>query len=85
MKVTVHGAPGYDRFDASVVPGLHKVTDVDSRGPLTVVADSAGELHVIPSRNVFTPEGLRYAEEWSVKAGRSVTEVYIPEALEVKL
>lgn len=85
MDVVVYKARGYvDRYLAKVIPGLHRFPAVDGRGDLTVLTTEAGDILVVPSRNVFTPEGLRYAEEWSTKTGRSVFDVYIPEALEVR-
>lgn len=84
MDVIVYNAPGFETFRATVLPGLHRTTEVDSRGPLTVVLDERQEPHVVPSRHVFTPEGLRYAQEWAAKLHRSVCNVRVPEALEVR-
>ena len=48
-----------------------------------VVQLDNGEIHAVPARNVFTPGGLAYAEEWAVKADRSIYDVYVPAALRV--
>ncbi len=85
MMVIVHEAPGFEDFEAEAVPGMHRVVDVDSRGPLSVVSDVAtGEPYVVPARHVFTPEGLRYAREWAAKLHRSVFDVRVPDALAVR-
>lgn len=84
QTVIVFRAPGHeDEFRATLVPGLHEIVAVDSRGPLTVVADAEGDVFVIPSRHVFTPEGLQYAQEWATKCHLTVFDVRIPDALRV--
>lgn len=47
IAVNVVGAPGYADFPATLV--LAGYPAVDTRGPLSVVQDLFGELHVIPS------------------------------------
>lgn len=71
-----------ERKTGSLIPGLHKVTALDGR-ILSIVCLDNGEIHAVPSRNVFTPEGLRYAEEWSTKTRASVYDIRVPDALEV--
>lgn len=86
MRVIVYKAPGFeDRMTGETVPGLHWVSEVDGRGPLSVVLiDGDEEPRVLPLRHVFTPEGLRYAEEWAAKNHSTVLDVRVPEALEVR-
>lgn len=85
MNVIVYMAPGYaDQWPAVTIPGLEHVTAVDSRGELAVILDESMDPFVVPSRHVFTPEGLRYAIEWAAKSHCSVFDVTIPEALEVR-
>lgn len=78
--VTPHA--GYpEQFRATLIPGLHKIS---SRGELvSVVSTEAGEVLAVPSRNVFTPEGLRYAREWATKGHSTIYDVRVPDALAV--
>ena len=70
-----------ERRKGTLIPGLH---EVPSRGEtVTVVSLDNGELHAVPSRNVFTPEGLRYAEVWATQLHKSIYEVRVPDALAV--
>lgn len=46
------GAPGFDNFKATVVPGLGRIPGLDSRGDLTVVVTEAGEALVVPFSTV---------------------------------
>lgn len=79
--VTTHaGWP--ERKPATLFPGLHEVS-VAAGDPVTVVSLENGELHAVPSWSVFTPEGLRYAEEWATKTHSGFRGVALPEALRV--
>lgn len=82
MPVIITEHAGWpERRNGTLVPGLHKV---ESRGEtVSVVSLDNGELHAVPSRSVFTPEGLRYAEEWATKAHSTIYDVRVPDALEV--
>lgn len=84
MPVVIFKLPGFaDRFRATLIPGLHRVPTPDTERLVSVVSTEAGELMAVASRNVFTPEGLAYAEHWAVQTGQSVFDIKIPEALEV--
>ena len=51
-----------ERRKGTLIPGLH---EVPSRGEtVTVVSLDNGELHAVPSRNVFTPEGRAKVDEF---------------------
>lgn len=70
-----------ERRKGVLIPGLH---EVPSRGEVvTVVSLDNGEIHAVPSRNVFTPEGLRYAEEWATQTHKSIYDIRVPDALAV--
>ncbi len=80
----VIGAKGYANFDAKVVPGLDRVPAVDARGGLVVVADKAGEVHVVPASTLHklpSSHAVQYVAEWATKANRNPSDVYIPENL----
>lgn len=81
VVVTPHaGHP--EQFKATLIPGLHKIS---SHGEaVSVVSTEAGEVLAVPSRNVFTPEGLRYAEEWATLQGKTIHDVRVPDALAVR-
>lgn len=84
QKIVIVDHPGYvERYEGFVVPGLHGVGDVDGN-PATIVTTEAGDYLAVHSRHVYTPEGLRYAEEWANKLHVPVLDVYVPEALAVK-
>lgn len=83
-RVQVKGAPGFEDFEAGVIPGLHEVSTAADVEPRTVVVDAAGGIFVVPSRCVTfidSPEAAAYRAEWATKADRSPRDVYIPEAL----
>lgn len=81
VVVTEH-AQWPERRKGTLIPGLHQVpTD---RDPVSVVALDNGEIHAVPSRAVFTPEGLRYAEEWATKTHNTIHDVRVPDALAVR-
>lgn len=82
VVVTEH-AQWPERKSGTLIPGLHEIPQTDGRA-LSVVLLANGEIHAVPSRNVFTPEGLRYAEEWATKSHSTIYDVRVPEALEVK-
>lgn len=78
--VTPHsGHP--ERFRATLIPGLHKISSRDEA--VSVVSTEAGEVLAVPSRNVFTPEGLRYADEWATQTHKSIYDIRVPDALAV--
>lgn len=80
IVVTPHaGQP--ERFRATLIPGLHKISSRDE--VVSVVSTEAGEVLAVPSRNVFTPEGLAYAEEWATLQGKTIYDVRVPDALAV--
>jgi hypothetical protein len=83
MNIVVTEHAGWpERRKGTLIPGLHKVP---SRGEIvSVVSLDNGELHAVPSRNVFTPGGLAYAEEWATKTNDTIYGIYIPAALEVE-
>lgn len=85
QHVVVHKLPGYtDEFKAVVIPGLHKIPTPGSPDRLvTVISTEAGELLAVESRHIFTPEGLRYAQEWATQTHNSVFSVRVPDALAV--
>lgn len=84
MNVIIFRHPGYaDRIEATTIPGLHAIGVASDVQPQSVVVTSEDTI-TVRSRHVFTPEGLRYAQEWAVKSGRSVFDVCIPEALKVR-
>lgn len=62
---------------------LHEIPQ-SAGDPVTVVTLENGEIHAVPSWSVFTPEGLRYAEEWATKTHSGFRGVVLPEALRVK-
>ena len=85
MNILIVGAPGYvDRFEAKVIPGLHRITTPRNDGPVTVIATKAREILAVPSRFLFTPDGLAYAEEWAQKTGSTIYDIILPAALEVR-
>lgn len=80
IVVTEH-AHWPERRKGTLIPGLHNVA---SRGEVvSVVSLDNGEIHAVPSRNVFTPEGLRYAEEWATQTHKSLYDIRVPDALAV--
>lgn len=84
MNVIVFKHPGYaDRIEGTLIPGLDEIAVAAGVPPRSVVVTDEDTLSVL-SRHVFTPEGLRYAQEWAAKSGRPVFDVYIPEALRVR-
>lgn len=82
MRVVITEHAGWpERLEGTLIPGLHRVP---SRGEtVTVVSLDNGEIHAVPSRSVFTPEGLRYAQEWAVQTHKTIYDVRVPDALEV--
>jgi hypothetical protein len=83
-QVVVFKHPGFvDRFKATLIPGLHKISSAPDVDPVSVVSTEAGEVLAVQSRHVFTPEGLQYAEEWATKTHSTVFDVKIPEALSI--
>ena len=85
--VKITGAPGFvDEFTATLIPGLHGIPSaVAGDETITIISTSAGEVLAVPSQFVeFTDESplaQAYRAEWSVKADRNPSDVYIPEAL----
>lgn len=80
IVVTEHaGWP--ERRKGILIPGLHEVPSAGES--VSVVSLENGELHAVPSRNVFTPEGLRYAEEWATKTHKTIHDIRVPNALAV--
>lgn len=80
VVITEH-AQWPERRKGVLIPGLHKVP---SRGDVvSVVSLDNGEIHAVPSRNVFTPDGLAYAEEWATKTHATIYDIRVPSALEV--
>ena len=67
---------------ATLIPGLHEIP-LAGEDPVTVVSLENGEIHAVPSWSVFTPEGLRYAQEWATKTRAGFRGVTVPEALRV--
>ena len=85
QQVIIADHPGYvERYKATVIPGLHEIQCAQDVEPSTVVTTEAGEILVVRSRHVFTPEGLRYAEEWATLQHKSIFDVRVPDALAVK-
>lgn len=83
VVVTPHaGQP--ERFRATLIPGLHKVSSPPGAEPVSVVSTEAGEVLAVQSRHVFTPEGLAYAEEWATLQGKTIYDVRVPDALAVR-
>lgn len=83
MNVVIVDHPGYvSRYHADLVPGMHRA-GVDNNEPVTVVITEAEEYLAVQSRHVYTPEGLRYAEELASRLHVGVLDVYIPTALQV--
>jgi hypothetical protein len=82
MKIVVtEHAQWPERRSGTLVPGLHRIP---SRGEdVSVVSLDNGEIHAVPSRNVFTPEGLRYAEEWATQTHKTIYDIRVPDALAV--
>lgn len=82
MSVVITEHAGWpERRKGTLIPGLH---EIPSEGEaVSVVSLDNGELHAVPSRNVFTPEGLRYAEEWATRTHKSIYDVRVPDALAV--
>lgn len=56
-RVTVTNAPGFDDFEATVIPGLGRIPARDGRGDLAVVADGDGEVFVVPADRLEDLEG----------------------------
>ena len=71
-----------ERRKGVLIPGLHRIPQTDGVD-LSVVSFENGEIFAVPSRNVFTPDGLAYAEEWATKTHATIYDVRIPRALEV--
>ena len=93
-NVIVEGAPGFRPFLGVLVPGLHSMPGVDTRGPLSIVTYDDGTPHGFPAlvpadtvRELSADEISRirnarlYRREWSVKTGRPEREIYIPAAI----
>lgn len=84
QKIVVVDHAGYiPRYHAELVPGLHRAGTDDDQ-PVSVIITEAGDILAVKSRHVYTPEGLRYAEEWATKLHVNVLDVYVPAALEVR-
>lgn len=81
VVITEH-AQWPERRKGVLIPGLHKVPQPDGTA-LSVVSLDNGEIHAVPSRNVFTPDGLAYAEEWATKTHATIYDIRVPSALEV--
>lgn len=81
IVVTEH-AQWPERRKGVLIPGLHKVPQADGND-LSVVSLDNGEIFAVPSRNVFTPDGLAYAEEWATKTHATIYDIRVPDALEV--
>jgi hypothetical protein len=80
MSVVITEHAGWpERRKGTLIPGLHKIEA--SSGIVSVVTLDNGELHAVPSRNVFSPDGLAYAEEWAVKTHSTIYDVRVPDAL----
>lgn len=71
------------RRTGTLIPGLHRIPQTDGTA-LSVVSLDNDEIFAVPSRNVFTPEGLRYAEEWATQTHSTIYDVRVPDALAVK-
>lgn len=85
QQIVIFKLPGFvDRFKAELIPGLHLVPSCDDGREVSVVLTEAGETLAVNSRNVFTPEGLAYAEDWAARTHQSVFDIYIPEALRLR-
>lgn len=83
QQVIVANHPGYvDRYKATLIPGLHKV-EQPGEEPVSVISTESGETLAVRSRHLFTPEGLRYAEEWATKNHTTIFDVRVPDALAV--
>lgn len=80
-KILVVDAPSYANCVARVIPGLGRLPARDSRGELTVVATDCGDVLVVPTRCIATPQAAAYVEHWATLTGRSVADIHIPEAL----
>jgi hypothetical protein len=83
-KILVVDAPDCANHVARVIPGLNRIPAIDGRGELAlVVADpDMGEIaRLVPTRCIATPQAAAYAEHWATLTGRSVADIYIPEAL----
>lgn len=84
MKLVIVEHKGFpQRFKATLIPGLHKV-DQPGEDPVTVISTEAGDVIAVPSRYVFTPEGLRYAEDWATQTHKSIFDIRVPDALSVE-
>lgn len=85
QHVKIVGAPGFeDEFRARLIPDMESVQVAPDVEPSAVIVTEAGEYLVVPSRCIRpaeSPEAERYRREWSVKADRAPSDVYIPEAL----
>lgn len=83
QKIILVDHPGYtSRYEGFLIPGLHRA-GTDNDEPVSVIGTEAGDVLAVKSRHLFTPEGLRYAEEWATKLHVSVLDVYVPRALAV--
>ncbi len=85
QHVKIVGAPGFvNEFRATAVPGMESIRASDSTELVAIIVTEAGEYLAVPARCVRpaeTPEAERYRREWSVKADRAPSDIYIPEAL----
>lgn len=74
-----------ERRKGVLVPGLHKIPSIwrSATEDVSVISFDNGEIFAVPSRCVFTPDGLAYAEEWATKTHATIYDVRIPRALEV--
>jgi len=70
-----------ERRRGTLIPGLHEIPS--DGGLLSIISLDNGEIHAVPSRSVFTPEGLHYAEEWATKTHVTIHDVRVPDALAV--
>lgn len=83
MNVIVTPHTGHpEEFRAVLTPGLHEIT-LSSGEAFSVITTEAGEVLAVPSRNVFTPDGLAYAKEWATLQHKSIYDIYVPDALAV--
>jgi hypothetical protein len=72
-----------ERRKGVLIPGLHEIPQPEGAA-LSVVSLDNGELCAVPSRNVFTPEGLRYAEDWATQTHKTIYDIRVPDALAVR-
>jgi len=52
MRAKIIGVPGFEDFEATLIPGLGEIAAVDDRGPLAVVVDDYDCPQVVPASTV---------------------------------